>query len=37
MTTATEAPRQALAILQYGQLACALTGLIGSLVMYASE
>ena len=37
MTTATEAPRQALAMLQYGLLACALIGLIGSLVMYASE
>jgi hypothetical protein len=37
MTTATEAPRQALAILQYGLLGCALVGLIGSLVMYASE
>jgi hypothetical protein len=37
MTTATEAPRQPLAILQYGLLGCALIGLIGSLVMYASE
>jgi hypothetical protein len=37
MTTATEAPRQALAILQYGLLACALFGLAGSLVMVASQ
>lgn len=37
MTTATEAPRQASAILQYGLLACALISLIGALVMYASE
>ncbi|MEH2546860.1 hypothetical protein V1283_003505 [Bradyrhizobium sp. AZCC 2262] len=37
MATATEAPSRALAILQYGLLACALIGLIGSLVMLASE
>ena len=37
MATATEAPRRALAILQYGLLAGALTGLVGSLVMLASE
>ena len=37
MTTATEAPRQAVAILQYGLLAGALIGLVGSLVMAASE
>ena len=34
MATASEAPSRALAILQYGLLACAL---IGSLVMLASE
>jgi len=37
MTTATEAPRQAVAVLQYGLLACALFGLISSRVMLASE
>ncbi len=37
IATATETPRQALAILQYGLLACALIGLIGSIVMAASE
>ena len=37
MATATEAPSRALAILQYGLLAGALTGLVGSLVMLASE
>jgi len=37
MTTATEASRRALAILQYSLLACALIGLVGSLVMLASE
>jgi hypothetical protein len=36
MATATEAPRQAVAILQYCLLAGALAGLIGSLAM-ASE
>ena len=34
---ATEAPSRALAILQYGLLACALIGLVGSLVMGALE
>jgi len=37
MATATEAPSRALAILQYGLRAGALTGLVGSLVMLASE
>ena len=37
MATAAEAPSRALAILQYGLLACALVGLVGSLVMWASE
>ena len=37
MTTATEAPRLALAILQYALLGCALVALVGSAVMYASE
>lgn len=37
MTTATEAPRQAVAVLQYGLLACALFGLIGALVMLAAQ
>ena len=37
MATATEAPSRALAILQYGLLACARIGLVGSLVMLASE
>ena len=37
MATATEAPRQAVAVLQYGLLVCALIGLIGSIVMAASE
>ena len=37
MATATEAPSPALAVLQYGLLACALVGLVGSLVMLASE
>jgi hypothetical protein len=37
MATATEAPRQAVAILQYCLLACALIGLAGSLVMLASQ
>jgi hypothetical protein len=31
---ATESPSQALAILQYAMLACALIGLVGSVVMY---
>jgi len=37
MATATETPRQAVAVLQYGLLACALIGLIGSVVMAASD
>jgi hypothetical protein len=37
MTTSTEAPRQAVAMLQYGLLACALIGLAGSLMMYAAR
>ena len=37
MATATEAPGRALAILQYGLLACALIGLVGSLMMLASQ
>jgi hypothetical protein len=37
MATATETPTRALAILQYGLLACALIGLVGWLVMLASE
>ncbi len=37
MATATEAPGRPLAILQYGLLACALIGLVGSLAMLASE
>jgi hypothetical protein len=37
ITSATEAPSQALALLQYGLLACGLIGLVGSLVMYARE
>jgi hypothetical protein len=32
-----EAPSQALAILQYGLPACAVIGLVGSLVMYLSS
>jgi len=35
MTSATEAPRRAVAILQYVLLACALFALIGSDVMVA--
>jgi hypothetical protein len=37
MATATEVPRQAVAILQYCLLAAALIGLVGSLVMAGSE
>ena len=37
MATAAEAPRQAVAILQYCLLAAALIGLAGSLVMAGSE
>jgi hypothetical protein len=37
ITTATEAPRLALAILQYSLLACALVALVGSAVIYATD
>lgn len=37
MTSATEAPRQALAVLQYCLLALALVALVGSVLMYATE
>ncbi len=37
MATATEAPRQAVLVLQYCLLACALIGLVGSIVMAASK
>jgi hypothetical protein len=37
ITTATEAPRLALAILQYALLACALVALVGSAVIYATD
>ncbi|WP_108519460.1 hypothetical protein [Bradyrhizobium algeriense] len=37
MATVSEAPSRAPAILQYGLLACALIGLVGSLAMLASE
>ena len=37
IATASEAPGRALALLQYGLLAAALIGLVGSLVMLASE
>ena len=37
ITTASETPRLALAILQYALLACALVALIGSAVMHATE
>jgi hypothetical protein len=37
ITSATEAPSQALAILQYFLLACALLGLVGSVVKYMSD
>jgi len=37
MAMATEAPSRALAILQYGLLARAMIGLVGSLVMGALE
>ena len=36
ITTATEAPRLALALLQYSLLACALIALVGSAVMHAT-
>ena len=37
ITSTTEAPRQALAILQYALLACALCALVGSAVMVATD
>ena len=37
MASATEAPSRAVAVLQYGLFACALFGLIGSLVKFATE
>jgi hypothetical protein len=37
MTAATEAPGQAVAMLQYALLACSLVGLAGSLVLRASQ
>ena len=37
IASATETPRQAVAMLQYGLLACALIGLIGSVVMAAQQ
>jgi hypothetical protein len=37
ITTATEAPRLALAILQYSLLICALIALVGSAVMHATD
>ena len=37
MSTATETPRQALMLLQYFLLACALIGLAGSLVKLISQ
>jgi hypothetical protein len=37
MATASEAPRQAVAILQYVLLPCALLGLTGSVVKYLSK
>jgi hypothetical protein len=37
ITTAAEVPRQAVLILQYVLLACALFGLAGSVVKYMSE
>jgi hypothetical protein len=37
MSSATEAPRQAVAILQYCLLAGALVGLVGSVVMAATQ
>ena len=37
MSTAGETPRQAVTILQYALLACALFGLVGSVVKYMSE
>jgi len=37
ITTATEAPRLALALLQYSLLACALIALVGSAVVHATD
>ncbi len=37
IASATEAPRQAVAILQYALLACSVIGLVGSIVMAAAE
>lgn len=37
ISTAIEAPRPALAVLQYALLACSLVALVGSAVMYAAE
>jgi hypothetical protein len=37
ISTATEAPRLMLAILQYSLLTCAVVALIGSAVMYATD
>jgi hypothetical protein len=37
IATATEAPRLALALLEYALLACATVALVGSAVMYATD
>ena len=37
ITSATEAPSRALAVLQYVLLACGLIGLVGSFLMHAQE
>jgi len=37
MTTAVETPRQALMLMQYFLLACALIGCVGSLIMLTRE
>jgi hypothetical protein len=37
LTTATESPRLALAVLQYSLLVCALVALLGSAVMCATD
>ena len=37
ISTASEAPRLLLAILQYSLLTCALVALVGSAVMYATD
>jgi hypothetical protein len=36
MSSATEGPSMALSVLRYGLLACALVGLVGSAVMFAT-